>query len=66
MTRELVLATMVAGVALHVILMASLLGYLRGTIGLDGLLAIQIVNPLLSAVIVIVGSGRRSVRRFAT
>ena len=61
-----VLATIVAGVALHVILMASLLGYLRGSIGLDTLLAIQIVNPLISALIVIVGSGRRSVRRFAT
>jgi hypothetical protein len=43
-----------------------LLGYLRGSISLDALLAIQIVNPLLSALIVIVGSGRRSVRRFAT
>jgi len=61
-----VLATVVAGLALHVIMVGSLLGYLRGSIGLDVLLAIQIVNPLLSALIVIVGAGRRSVRRFAT
>ena len=47
-------------------MVGSLLGYLRGSIGLDVLLAIQIVNPLLSALIVIVGAGRRSVRRFAT
>jgi hypothetical protein len=61
-----VLATVVAGLVLHAIMVGSLLGYLRGSIDLDALIAIQVVNPLVSALIVIVGSGRRSVRRFAT
>ena len=61
-----VLATVVAGAALHAIMMGSLMGYLRGSIGLDALIAIQIVNPLVSALIVVLGAGRRSVRRFAT
>jgi len=61
-----VLATVVAGAALHAIMMGSLMGYLRGSIGPDALIAIQIVNPLVSALIVVLGAGRRSVRRFAT
>jgi hypothetical protein len=61
-----VLATAVAGVILHVVLVGSLMGFLRGTLSLDLLIAIQIANPLLSALIVVLGSGRRSVRRFAT
>jgi len=60
-----VLATVVAGVILHAVLAGSLLGYIRGSISLDVLIAIQIVNPFLSALIVVLGSGRRSVRRFA-
>jgi hypothetical protein len=61
-----VLATVVAGVVLHAVLLGSLMGYLRGSVSLDQLIIIQIVNPLLSALIVILGAGRRSVRRFAT
>jgi hypothetical protein len=61
-----VLATAVAGVILHALLVGSLMGYIRGTIGLDLLIAIQIANPFLSALIVVLGAGRRSVRRFAT
>jgi hypothetical protein len=61
-----VLATIVAGVILHAVLIGSLLGYLRGNIGLDLLIAIQLANPVLSALIVVLGAGRRSVRRFAT
>jgi len=56
----------VAGVILHAVMIGSLLGYIRGTIGLDLLVAIQIANPVLSALIVVLGAGRRSVRRFAT
>jgi hypothetical protein len=61
-----VLATGVAGVMLHVVLVSSLLAFIRGSLNLDLLVAIQIANPLLSALIVVLGSGRRSVRRFAT
>jgi hypothetical protein len=61
-----VLATVVAGVVLHAVLLGSLLGYLRGSVSRDQLIVIQIVNPLLSAVIVVLGAGRPSVRRFAT
>lgn len=61
-----VLATAVAGVILHAVLVGSLMGYIRGSISLDLLIAIQISNPFLSALIVVLGAGRRSVRRFAT
>jgi hypothetical protein len=61
-----VLDTAVAGVILHVVLVGSLMGFIRGTLSLDLLIAIQFANPLLSALIVVLGSGRRSVRRFAT
>jgi hypothetical protein len=61
-----VLATAVAGVILHAVLVGSLMGYIRGSVSLDLLIAIQIANPLLSALIVVLGAGRRSVRRFAT
>ena len=61
-----VLATAVAGVILHVVLVGSLMGYIRGSVSLDLLIAIQIANPLLSALIVVLGAGRRSIRRFAT
>jgi hypothetical protein len=60
-----VLATVVAGVVYHAIMVGTLLGYLRGSIALGPLLAIQIVNPFLSALIVVLGAGRRDVRRFA-
>jgi hypothetical protein len=40
--------------------------FLRGSVSLDLLIAIQIANPFLSALIVVLGARRRSVRRFAT
>ncbi len=61
-----VLATVVAGVILHAVLAGSLIGYIRSKVSLEQLIAIQIINPLLSALIVVLGSGRRGVRRFAT
>src|SRR5260370_20325531 len=48
-----VLVTVVAGVVLHAVLAGSLLAYIRGSVSLEVL-------------IVVLGSGRRSVRRFAT
>jgi len=48
------------------VLAGSLIGYIRGSLSLDVLIAIQIVNPFLSALIVVLGSGLRSVRLFAT
>jgi hypothetical protein len=61
-----VLATLFAGGVVHALLMGSLLSYVNGRFGLDTLLLIQIVNPLLSALLVVILSGRRVVRRFAT
>jgi hypothetical protein len=61
-----VLATLFAGVVLHAVLMGSLMSFVNGRINLDTLLLIQILNPLLSALVVVGLSGRRVVRRFAT
>ena len=61
-----VLATLFAGAVLHALLMGSLLSYVNGRFGLDTLLLVQIANPLLSALLVVILSGRRVVRRFAT
>ena len=61
-----VLATLFAGGVVHALLMGSLLSYVNGRFGLDTLLLIQIVNPLLCALLVVILSGRRVVRRFAT
>jgi hypothetical protein len=38
----------------------------NGRFGLDTLLLFQIANPLLSSLLVVILSGRRVVRRFAT
>ncbi len=61
-----VLATLFAGAVMHAILMGSLLSYVNGRFGLDTLLILQVANPLLSALLVVILSGRRVVRRFAT
>jgi hypothetical protein len=61
-----VLATLFAGGVAHAILMGSLMSYVNGRFGLDTLLLFQIANPLLSALLVVILSGRRVVRRFAT
>jgi hypothetical protein len=61
-----VLATLFAGAVMHAILMGSLMSYVNGRCGLDTLLILQIANPLLAALLVVILSGRRVVRRFAT
>ena len=61
-----VLATLFAGAVLHALLMGSLMSYVNGRFGLDTLLLVQVVNPLLAALLVVILSGRRVVRRFAT
>jgi Protein of unknown function with HXXEE motif len=61
-----VLATLFAGAVVHALLMGSLLSYVNGRFGLDTLLLIQIANPLLGALLVVILTGRRVVRRFAT
>ena len=61
-----VLATLFAGAVLHAILMGSLMSFVSGRLDLDTLLLLQIANPLLSALLVVILSGRRVVRRFAT
>jgi len=38
----------------------------NGRLGLDELLIVQVANPLLAVVLVVILSGRRVVRRFAT
>jgi hypothetical protein len=61
-----VLATLFAGVVMHAILIGSLMSFVNGRLSLDALLLLQILNPLLSALVVVGLSGRRVVRRFAT
>jgi hypothetical protein len=61
-----VLATLLAGAAVHAILMGSLMSFVNGRLDLDTLLLVQVANPLLSALLVVILSGRRVVRRFAT
>ncbi len=61
-----VLATLFAGAVVHAILMGSLMSYVNGRFGLDTLLMLQIATPLLSALLVVILSGRRVVRKFAT
>ena len=61
-----VLATLFASAVMHAILMGSLMSYVNGRFGLDTLLILQIANPLLAALLVVILSGRRVVRRFAT
>jgi hypothetical protein len=47
-----VLATMLAGVAVHGVLLGSIFAYVRGWIGFELLVLIQILNPALPAIIV--------------
>jgi len=61
-----VLATLFAGAVMHAVLMGSLMSFVNGRIDLDTLVLLQIANPLLSALLVVILSGRRIVRRFAT
>jgi len=61
-----VLATLFAGAVMHGILIGSLMSFVKGRLDLDTLLLLQIANPLLSALLVVILSGRRVVRRFAT
>jgi hypothetical protein len=61
-----VLASLFAGAVLHAVLMGSLMSFVDGRLGLDTLLLLQVINPLLAVVLVVILSGRRSVRRFAT
>ena len=61
-----VLATLFAGAVLHAILMGSLMSFVNGRLSVETLLLLQIANPLLSALLVVILSGRRVVRRFAT
>lgn len=61
-----VLATLFAGAVLHGILMGSLMSFVNGRLDLYTLVLLQIANPLLSALLVVILSGRRVVRRFAT
>jgi len=61
-----VLAALFAGTVVHALLMGSLLSYVNGRFGLDTLLLLQVANPLLSALLVVILSGRRVARRFAT
>ena len=52
-----VIATVVAGILLHAILLGSLKAYLSGAIGLDLLIVIQVVNALLPAPVVLLLGG---------
>jgi hypothetical protein len=59
-----ILATLFAGVAVHLVLMTSLMAFIDGRLGLEGLLLLQVANPFLPALIVTGLSGRgSSVRR---
>jgi hypothetical protein len=51
-----VLATVVGGVALHAVLFGSIVAYLRGWVGFDLLILIQIVNPALPAFIALLAT----------
>lgn len=61
-----VLATLFAGAVLQAILIGSLMSFVNGRLDLDTLVLLQIVDPLLAALLVVILSGRRVVRRFAT
>jgi hypothetical protein len=53
-----IFATLFAGVALHLVLMTSLMAFIDGRIGLEVLLLLQIANPFFSALIVAALAGR--------
>ena len=61
-----VLASLLAGAVLHAVLIGSLMSFVNGRLGLDELLLVQVANPVLAVLLVVILSGRRSVRRFAT
>jgi hypothetical protein len=61
-----VLATLFAGAVVHAILMGSLMSFITGRLDVDTLMLVQLANPLLAALLVVILSGRRVVRRFAT
>jgi|GraSoiStandDraft_49_1057285.scaffolds.fasta_scaffold168824_2 hypothetical protein len=61
-----ILATLFAGAMLHAFVRGSLLAFVNGQLGLDLLLLLLIVSPLVSALTVAVLAGRRSFRLFAT
>jgi hypothetical protein len=60
-----IFATLFAGVVLHIVLMTSLMTFIDGRLGLEGLILLQIANPFLSILIVVLlaGRGGSSVRR---
>lgn len=53
-----IMATLFAGVVLHLVLMTSLVAFIDGRLPLEGLLLLQVANPFLSAVIVVLLAGR--------
>ena len=55
-----VIATILAGIVLHGVLIASLLAFLDGRIGVAVLDAIQVVNPVLAPLIVVLFARRRA------
>jgi hypothetical protein len=57
--RRAIAATIGAGVVLHGILMASLFAFAAGRIGVAALDAIQVVNPVLAPLIVVLFGRRR-------
>jgi hypothetical protein len=61
-----VLASLLAGAVLHAVLIGSLMSFVNGRFGLDELLLVQVANPVLAVLLVVILSGRRSARRFAT
>ncbi|MDP1752428.1 MAG: HXXEE domain-containing protein [Reyranella sp.] len=55
-----IIATIVAGIVLHAILMGSLIAFLRGLIGSDLLDVIQYVNPAIAGLIVYLATQKRT------
>lgn len=58
-----IFATLFAGVALHLVLMTSLVAFIDGRIGLEVLLLLQVANPFFSALIVAALARRGSTAR---
>jgi hypothetical protein len=58
-----IIVTLLAGVALHLVLMTSLVAFIDGRLGLEGLLVLQVANPFLSMLIVATLAGRSGARR---
>ena len=51
-----ILATVAAGVAVHAVLLGSIAAFLRGWIGRDLLILVQVVNPAIPALIVLLAT----------